>query len=526
MTDSHHDNDDDDNNNRLARQPSFPSCRTHGKELHIAPMLDVSYPEFRYLMRLLTQRAILWTEMIMDETLLFGTDAPLRQLQEESTETDTSLSSFQTTVVKKDTVVENDKDQSTDTTTNATTTTTSSSPPRPPLLVCQLGGNNPEWISRAVAMIVRQQQQQVSLSIAEINLNAGCPSNRVASQKAYGAALMKDPQLTGRILQSMQSAIDNHTSTSIHVSIKTRIGVDDNRGYDFLQKYLSACRDHGCRRFYLHARPVWTHGLSPAQNRFIPPLDYSVVYRICRAFPDCLFWLNGGIRTLEQAKVLLGIHKDAIVDTDDSSSTTNNGLDGTVSCATTQESCRGDTTTTTTTTAIPNVPSNLVGCMMGRAAMDNPAMFGNADDCFFGASTNPSRNRRHVLEQYAAYLQRKYPGQYYCNDNDDDDGAVKDKPKSGCQRHNENGMDDGTSTTQEKEEQEQNQNVKMIPTRVIDRALKPILGMFFGMPGTKKWRRILDGLSRDKSIRKYGPGYMVLRAMEVMPDELLDQEFC
>ena len=169
------------------------------------------------------------------------------------------------------------------------------------------------------------------------------------------------------------------------MSVKTRVGVvdeHDNGDNQFDMVHFVEIIRPVCRRFIIHARKVHLQGLSARENRTIPPLEYSAVYALCRQFPDCQFNLNGGIRNLKQARQICYGNDNS----DDDSATT-------------------------------SVPTNLLGVMMGRAAMENPSLFWDVDRYFYGMAENPCQNRRQVLLEYCHYLEETYPRR--CCDHDD-----------------------------------------------------------------------------------------------------------
>ncbi len=132
----------------------------------------------------------------------------------------------------------------------------------------------------------------------EINLNVGCPSDRVQSAR-FGACLMAEPELVAAGVRAMRSAV------ALPVTVKTRIGIDDQDSYDFLCRFVTTVAAAGCGTIIVHARKAWLFGLSPKQNREIPPLRYELVHRLKQDFPDLQIVLNGGLRTLEQARAEL-----------------------------------------------------------------------------------------------------------------------------------------------------------------------------------------------------------------------------
>eukprot|EP01059_Diplonema_ambulator_P007191 TRINITY_DN16698_c0_g1_i1.p2 TRINITY_DN16698_c0_g1~~TRINITY_DN16698_c0_g1_i1.p2 ORF type:complete len:325 (+),score=-76.68 TRINITY_DN16698_c0_g1_i1:2716-3690(+) len=155
-------------------------------------------------------------------------------------------------------------------------------------LVLQLGGSDPVLLQQAV-------QQVESWNYAEINLNLGCPSDRVQSGK-FGACLMKEPQQVKRCIAAMCSA------THKPITAKTRIGVDELDSDSFLKHFVEVLLEAGCRKIILHARKAWLKGLTPKENRNVPPLCYERVYRIKEYFPECVIILNGGVNSLLAAQ--------------------------------------------------------------------------------------------------------------------------------------------------------------------------------------------------------------------------------
>jgi tRNA-dihydrouridine synthase A len=155
----------------------------------------------------------------------------------------------------------------------------------------QLGGADPDALARCA--VIGQQY-----GYDEINLNVGCPSGRVQNAR-FGACLMAEPDLVARCVAAMAAAVD------LPVTVKTRIGIDDQDSYGFLARLVEAVAAAGCATLILHARKALLRGLNPKQNREIPPLRYDVVRRIKRDFPWLQVVVNGGIRTLEQARARL-----------------------------------------------------------------------------------------------------------------------------------------------------------------------------------------------------------------------------
>ena len=151
----------------------------------------------------------------------------------------------------------------------------------------QLGGSEPEELAHAAKLGARYGYD-------EINLNCGCPSERV-QRGAFGACLMAEPSLVAACVSAMQDAVD------IPITVKHRIGVDRRDGYGFVRDFVGALHVAGCSVFIVHARSAWLKGLSPKENREVPPLDYLRVHQLKQDFPAAKFVLNGGITTLSLA---------------------------------------------------------------------------------------------------------------------------------------------------------------------------------------------------------------------------------
>jgi len=151
----------------------------------------------------------------------------------------------------------------------------------------QVGGSDPTELAHCARLGQRWGYQ-------EINLNCGCPSERV-QQGAFGACLMAEPEVVVDCVKAMRDAV------SIDVTVKHRIGIDRRDDYGFVRDFVGALRAAGCSTFIVHARNAWLSGLSPKENREIPPLRYEAVHRLKRDFPNCTFVLNGGLNAAEPA---------------------------------------------------------------------------------------------------------------------------------------------------------------------------------------------------------------------------------
>lgn len=226
---------------------TFSSAPTRGDEgwqLCVAPMIDVTDRHCRFFHRLLAPRARLYTEMITTGAITHGDRARLLDFN----------------------VAEHP-------------------------VALQLGGSEPD----ALAMAARVGQQW---GYDEINLNCGCPSERV-QKGAFGACLMAEPQLVADCIKAMQDAV------SVPVTVKHRLGLDYDDSYGFVRDFVGMLHHAGCRVFIVHARNAVLKGLSPKDNREIPPLRYDHARQLRQDFPDALFVLNGGIAEVEPAVDLL-----------------------------------------------------------------------------------------------------------------------------------------------------------------------------------------------------------------------------
>jgi tRNA-dihydrouridine synthase A len=162
----------------------------------------------------------------------------------------------------------------------------------------QLGGSDVDWMTSAAAAAA-------DFSYDEININVGCPSDRVQSGQ-FGACLMANPDIVAACYRAMSDKVD------IPVTIKTRIGIDDQDSYEFLKRFVDTLVAAGCRTFVVHARIAVLDGLSPKENRTVPPLNYERVYRLKQDYPDLQIILNGGIKTLQQVDEVLN-HVDGVM---------------------------------------------------------------------------------------------------------------------------------------------------------------------------------------------------------------------
>src|SRR3954467_5550327 len=217
----------------------------------VAPMMEWTDRHCRFFHRLLTRRALIYTEMITTGAVLRGDRT--RLLAYDAAEHPVAL---------------------------------------------QLGGSDPQALA-ACARIAED------LGYDEINLNVGCPSDRVQEGR-FGACLMAEPRLVGECIAAMKASV------AVPVTVKCRIGIDEQDPEQALQELTSAVKAAGVDALIVHARKAWLQGLSPRENRDIPPLDYDRVYRLKAAHPDLIVAINGGITGLEQAAVHLD-HLDGVM---------------------------------------------------------------------------------------------------------------------------------------------------------------------------------------------------------------------
>ena len=224
---------------------------TDSLRLSVAPMMDWTDSHCRVFHRLLAPRARLYTEMVHANAVLQGDRA--RLLARDPVENPVAL---------------------------------------------QLGGSDPALLAGAA----RVGQEH---GFDEINLNVGCPSDRVQAGR-FGACLMKEPALVADSVSAMVAAVD------VPVTVKCRLGVDEENDYDRFAGFIDTVASAGCRIFFVHARNAWLKGLSPKQNREVPPLRYDWAYRLKRERPDLIIAVNGGIATVEDSLLHLQ-HTDGVM---------------------------------------------------------------------------------------------------------------------------------------------------------------------------------------------------------------------
>ena len=260
----------------------------------VAPMMEWTDRHCRYFLRLISRRTFLYTEMVTAEAVLYGNRERVLGF----------------------------------------------SPEENPVGL-QLGGCDPEKLAAASKI-------GAEYGYDEINLNIGCPSDRVQSGR-FGACLMAEPELVGECVAAMGEAV------ALPVTVKCRIGIDDQDAEESLDRFIDRVAQSGCRTFIVHARKAWLKGLSPKENRDVPPLDYGRVARLKQRRPDLEIILNGGIESFAAAQVHL-----------------------------------------------PEVD----GVMLGRAAYADPYLLAEVDRALFGLNEFPP-SRLEVLDRFTPYVERQ-----------------------------------------------------------------------------------------------------------------------
>jgi len=262
------------------------------RRFSVAPMLDWTDRHCRVFHRLLSKQSLLYSEMVTTGALIHG--GAERFLQFDSAEHPVAF---------------------------------------------QLGGSNPRDLAACAKMVA-------DYGYDEVNLNVGCPSDRVQNGR-FGACLMAEPELVAECVAAMNQMVN------IPVTVKSRIGIDDRDSYEELVHFIDTVAKAGCDSFIVHARKAWLSGLSPKQNRDIPPLRYDVVYQLKQDFPQLNIIINGGITTLEQTKTML---------------------------------------------------EHIDGVMVGREVYQNPYLLAEVDQRLFGANYSPI-SRQEVVMQLIPYIQ-------------------------------------------------------------------------------------------------------------------------
>ena len=223
----------------------------NGSRLSVAPMMDWTDTHCRSFHRVLSPGVLLYTEMLHAQAVIHGDRA--RLLRFDASEHPVAL---------------------------------------------QLGGSDPAALGEASRI-------GAEWGFDEINLNVGCPSDRVQAGR-FGACLMKEPPLVAECIAAMQAAV------RVPVTVKCRLGVDEVEDYDVFLAFIDAVAATGCRRFIVHARKAWLQGLSPKENREIPPLRYDWVHRLKRERPGLVIAINGGLRELDEVRAQLA-HVDGVM---------------------------------------------------------------------------------------------------------------------------------------------------------------------------------------------------------------------
>ncbi|WP_283104580.1 tRNA dihydrouridine(20/20a) synthase DusA [Shewanella olleyana] len=265
---------------------------TLNRALSIAPMLDWTDRHYRYFARLMSANTVLYTEMVTTGAIIHGQGDYLAYNQEEHP------------------------------------------------VALQLGGSNPKDLATCAKLAFERGYD-------EINLNVGCPSDRVQNGR-FGACLMAEPALVAECVDAMKQVAD------IPVTVKTRIGIDEQDSYEFLTDFVDTVKAVGCDTFIVHARKAWLQGLSPKENREIPELNYERVYQLKRDYADLNISINGGVKTLADSLTHL---------------------------------------------------KQLDGVMIGREAYQNPYILAQVDQMIYGED-KPVITREQVIERMMPYIEQ------------------------------------------------------------------------------------------------------------------------
>ncbi len=263
------------------------------RRFSIAPMMDRTDRHDRYFLRQISPSALLYTEMVTTGAILHGDTE--RFLKFDPAEHPVAL---------------------------------------------QLGGSDPDDLARCTEIAAERGYD-------EVNLNVGCPSDRVQNAQ-FGACLMNHPELVASCIERMSGAVD------VPVTVKTRIGVDDRDSWEDFRGFVETVAATGCSVFIIHARKAWLQGLSPKQNREIPPLSYETVYRLKQEYPELNVSINGGI---------------------------------------------------TEAPAVADHLEHVDGVMIGRAAYENPWLLAEIEEAVLGGA--PAASREAALEAYVQYIERE-----------------------------------------------------------------------------------------------------------------------
>ena len=438
--------------------------------LSVAPMMDWTDVHYRSLARLLSKKAWLYTEMVVDTTLIHNRDVG-RFLEFPESQ-------------------------------------------RP--IVCQLGGSDPAKLAAAAAVAARYGYD-------EINLNCGCPSDRVAGAGCFGASLMREPSRVAEACRAMREAVrvveargeagaamrevggwggggkggkesgggdggegessppsDSSSSSSyrppreIDVTVKCRLGVDDLDSYERLCEFVRVVSTQGqVSHFVVHARKCLLQGLSPAQNRSVPPLRHGWVFALKRDFPHLRFSLNGGLESTAAARDAL-LHDFGSVEEagrmEEGAEAGGAAPSAASAAAAAANGDAGEKEKAAVTTSEPSPSSSsppppflLEGTMIGRAAYHSPwSVLSGADVELWGAPENAARSRREVLELYADYC----------------DSAIANADAAARRGR---GRGDGKSSGSETRRRPSGRTLAA-----------PLLGLFHGEPGGKRWRYEID----------------------------------
>ncbi|KAL7068753.1 dihydrouridine synthase family protein [Cryptosporidium serpentis] len=440
--------------------------------ISVAPMLDVTDIHFRHLCRLLSTNVQLWTEMVVNDTIIYCHNDPDRVI-----------------LLEEVYLQKSDVDEP---------------------IVLQIGGNNPTKVADAVEIAIKY-------GFRSFNLNVGCPSPRVAGKGNFGAYLYKDPDLVAEIVNTVNHRIK---SLNTRISVKTRIGIDDYDSYNILHNFISVVSGTtpridksqgvgsgedflGATCYIIHSRKAWLDGLNPLKNRTIPPLKYTWVYKLVCDFPHLDFIINGGIDSLDKAEELLwGIWKPTCKNMGESDTPECN--DKYLVIEKLSKRTKVDDNSNTITDYDSEVIERarklknglpLYGVMIGREVMNNPCILADVDRRFYNSEVPKiSLSRKVLIESYIEYLNKL-------------------KPRSNNKYYKKNNDINLTNSNIHLDIMDNMSNKFSIGE--LFNCLKPVFKVFYRLKGAKIWRRILTKKIQDSKFlsENISPGNILSSAL-------------
>ncbi|KXZ44463.1 hypothetical protein GPECTOR_67g303 [Gonium pectorale] len=392
--------------------------------LSVAPMMDWTDVHFRQLARLLSRRTWLWTEMVVDKTIIHTQNLDKHLWF----------------------------------------------PPEQRPLVLQLGGSDPATLAAAAA-------KAAEYGYDEINLNCGCPSDRVAGAGCFGAALMLQPELVGDCMAAMAAATAGlgPGGRPLPLSVKCRLGVDEEDSYAQLQHFVRVVSERSpVSHFIVHARKAYLDGLSPHQNRTVPPLRHQWAWALAKDFPHLQFSLNGGLLSAHDARAAILTPHPEVPYRRPTMPPDEPAAAAAAVCAA-PSSSPSSSSAPSTSAAADNL-GGIEGVMIGRGAYNDPwGCLADADRAVFGEGANAAPSRRWVIARYREYAEPMV-GRWHVKADGHADPSVRT-------------------------------------------LMRPLLNLFHGEPGCKRWKAAVD------DVLKAGPhtfGEVLDRTLHLVPDHVLD----